>query len=221
LTEGENIIKAVATDSYGNTDTATITIQTNDIKQAVELSASITSGIAPLTAYFSVSTDIPNPVVSYQIDYEGDGTIDYTGTTFEDINHTYMSEGIYFPTLTTTDNQGNTFSDTIAVTVLSKTEIDTMLKGKWERMMESLIKKDIEEAVSYFLNTAQERYRYLFTNLFNLLPDIASNMQTIELISVEEGVAEYRMKRTEDVGEVTYYLYFVLDGNGLWKIQQF
>jgi YVTN family beta-propeller protein len=221
LTEGENIIEAVATDSYGNTDTATITIRTNDIKQAVVLSANITSGIAPLTAYFSVSTDIPNPVVSYQMDYEGDGTIDYTGTTFEDISHTYISEGIFFPTLTTTDNQGNTFSDTIGVTVLSKTEIDTMLEGKWERMMESLIKKDIEEAVSYFLNTAQERYRYLFTNLFNLLPDIASNMQTIELISVEEGVAEYRMKRTEDVGEVTYYLYFVLDGNGLWKIQQF
>jgi len=221
LTEGENIIEAVATDSYGNIDTATITIQTNDIKQAVVLSANITSGIAPLTAYFSVSTDIPNPVVSYQMDYEGDGTIDYIGATFEDISHTYISEGIYFPTLTTTDNQGNTFSDTIAITVLSKTEIDTMLKRKWEMMKEGLIKKDVEVAVSHFLNTAQERYRYLFTSLLNSLPDITSNMKTIELISIEEGVAEYRIKRAEDVGEVTYYLYFVLDSNGLWKIQQF
>ena len=46
-------------------------------------------------------------------------------------------------------------------------------------------------------------------------------MQSIEMIYIEDRVAEYRIKKIEDVGEVTYYIYFVLDESGLWKIQQF
>ena len=46
-------------------------------------------------------------------------------------------------------------------------------------------------------------------------------MNAIEMIYVEGKVAQYRIKRTEDVGEVTYYIYFAIDGDGLWKIQQF
>ncbi|OGW46268.1 MAG: hypothetical protein A2Y66_04930 [Nitrospirae bacterium RBG_13_41_22] len=225
LTEGTNIIEAVATDSYGNTDTETITIQTNDITQAVVLSANIISGIAPLTTYFSVSTDIPNPVVSYQIDYEGDGTIDYTGTTFEDINHTYMSEGIYFPTLTTTDNQGNTFSDTIAVTVLSKTEIDTMLKGKWERMKNYLVKQDIAKALNYYLEESKQLYEDIYTVFYDQLPQIAQEMQDIQLIYVKNNTAKYRLRENELYGgkieTITYYIYFVVDTDGLWKIYRY
>jgi hypothetical protein len=225
LTEGENIIEAVATDSYENTDTATITIQTNDITQAVVLSANITSGIAPLTAYFSVSTDVSNPIVSYQMDYEGDGTIDYIGTTFEDISHTYISEGIYFPTLTTTDNQGNTFSDTIAVTVLSKTEIDTMLKGKWDKMKNYLAKQDIVKALNYYLEESKQLYEDIYTAFYDQLPQIAQEMQDIQLIYVKNNTAKYRLRENEFYGgkieTITYYIYFVVDKDGLWKIYRY
>lgn len=220
LTIGTNTITATATDSYGNTDTKTITIYTNDITQQIELSANITSGISPLQVFFSTSTSFTP--VSYQMDFEGDGVIDYTGSTFENISHTYTMEDIFYPTLTVTDDQGNTYSDTIAITVLNKAEIDTLLKGKWEGMKEALANKDVEKAVAYFLSASQERYRYIFTSLLSVLPDIFANMQqAIEMISVESGVAEYRIKRMENVGEVTYYIYFVLDENGLWKILQF
>jgi len=219
LTIGSNTITATATDSYGNTDMKTITVYTNDITQLVELSANITSGIAPLQVFFTASTSI-SPA-SYQMDFEGDGIIDYTGATFEDISHTYTTEGIFYPTLTVTDNQGNIYFDTIAITVLNKTEMDFLLKGKWEGMKEAILTQNIEKTLAYFLKTSQERYCYIFTNLLSSLPDIATNMQAIEMISTEDGVAEYRIKRLEDVGELTYYIYFVLDENGLWKIQQF
>lgn len=223
LSEGINIIEAVATDSYGNTDTETITVQTNDITQAVVLSANITSGIAPLTASISVSTDIPNPIISYQMDYEGDGTIDYTGTTFEDISHTYISEGIYFPTLTTTDNQGNTFSDTIAVTVLSKTEIDTMLKGKWERMKEALLNQNVEGAILNFAPDVQEIYKNQFTSLKSVLSDIINELNTaqINLVFLEDEIAEYELLVIREGKSFSFHLKFIKDSNGLWKIWRF
>jgi len=34
-------------------------------------------------------------------------------------------------------------------------------------------------------------------------------------------VSEYRIKRTETVGDVTYYIYFLRDEQGLWRILQF
>ncbi|MBI4824432.1 MAG: adhesin, partial [Nitrospirae bacterium] len=125
------------------------------------------------------------------------------------------------PTVVVIDSQGNSYWDVIAITVLSKAEMDALLKGKWEGMRSELAEGDVEGAMGYFLSSSQERYRYLFTTLLNLLPEIASNMQNIEMILVEGDIAEYRIKRMEDVGEVTYYIYFVRDENGLWKVQQF
>lgn len=39
----------------------------------------ITSGIPQLTTYFTVSTETPNMMVSYLMNFDGDGVIDYTG----------------------------------------------------------------------------------------------------------------------------------------------
>lgn len=221
LTVGLNNITATIKDSSGNSADASITVSASSATQTVTLSVNITSGIAPLTTYFSVSTETLNPVVSYHLDFEGDGIIDYTGSSFENMSHTYTTEGIFYPTITVTDNQGNTGSDTIAVTILSKTEMDTLLKSKWEGMKGALTSRDIEKAMSHFLSASQQRYRNIFTSLLSVLPDIVADMQAIEMISLVSGVAEYRIRRMENVGEMTYYIYFVLDENGLWKIQQF
>ena len=104
--------------------------------------------------------------------------------------------------------------------MLNKTELDNLLKSKWEGMKGKLTNSDVEGALSYYFGASQERYRYIFTSLLNSLPDIAANMQAIEMISIEDKIAEYRIKRIEDEGEVIYYIYFVSDENGLWKILQ-
>jgi YVTN family beta-propeller protein len=219
LALGSNTITAVVADSYGNTNAETISINTDDLTQHVRLSANITSGMAPLKTYFSVSTSFTP--TSYQMDFEGDGNVDYTETEFEDVSHSYTAEGVFYPTATIVDDQGNTYTDTIAITILNKTELDALLGGKWEGMKEALANKDVEGAMNYYCSESQERYRYIFIRLVNLLPDIVSNMQDIEMISVLNGVAEYRIRKMEDVGEVTYYIYFVKDNAGLWKIDQF
>ena len=120
-----------------------------------------------------------------------------------------------------TDDQGDTYSDTIAVAVLSKTEMDTLLKAKWEEMKVALESKDIEDGIKYFLSSSKGRYRYLFNAILNQLSDMVSEMRQIEMVSLEDGVAEYRIKRMEDIELVTYYIYFVLSEDGIWRIQQF
>jgi DNA-binding beta-propeller fold protein YncE len=223
LTIGANTIAATATDSQGNTDTKTITINTNDITQKVELSANITSGIAPLTTYFSASTSfIP---VSYQMDYEGDEVVDYTGTIFENISHIYTSEGIFYPTITVTDNQGNTYSDTIAITVMNKAEIDTLLREKWEGMKTALANQNIAQALNYHLDEARQLYSDIYTAFFDQLPQHAQEMQDIQLVYAKNNTAKYRLRENELYGgsmeTISYYIYFVIDKDGLWKIYRY
>ena len=150
LAEGDNRIIANATDSNGGVGRAEVSVKANTTLPYITLNANITSGISPLTSYFTVTTEIPNAVTSYQIDFEGDGTIDYTGPTFEDISHTYTTEGIYYPTVTVTDDQGNMYTDSIGMTVLNKAKIDALLKSKWSKVKSLLATKDIEGALGNF-----------------------------------------------------------------------
>jgi YVTN family beta-propeller protein len=223
LVRGENIIIATVTDSYGRKDTSTITVYTNDTTQYAELLANITTGVPPLTTCFSNSTSfIP---VLYQMDFEGDGIIDFNKTTFEEIRYTYSSEGIFYPTLIVTDDQGEKYSDTIAVSVLSKTEIDTLLKDKWEEMNGALVKQDIAGALKYYLEGSQQLYSDIFTVFYDQLPQFAEDINNIQPIYIKSGTAKYRLRENEMYGgtmeTIAYYIYFVLDKDGLWKIYRY
>ena len=50
-------------------------------------------------------------------------------------------------------------------------------------------------------------------------------MQNIQLIYVKDNVAKYRIKKNEVYGgqtfDITYYIYFVVDEDGIWKIEIF
>jgi len=159
------------------------------------------------------------------MDFEGDGIVDYTGTSFENISFTYNSEGIFYPTLTVTDNQGITYSDTIAITVLSKTEIDALLKGKWDGMRTALANQNIVQALNYHLDETKQIYSDIYTAFFDQLPQHAQEMQDIQLIYAKNNTAKYRLRENELYGgtieTITYYIYFVVDKDGLWKIYRY
>ena len=62
---------------------------------------------------------------------KGDGTIDQTITDLENVSFTYEQEGLYYPTITVTDDQGYWYTDTIAINVLSLENIDALFNAKW------------------------------------------------------------------------------------------
>lgn len=221
LVEGMNKIIVNALGSNGAVGRAEITVNAITSGPYITLRSNITSGIPPLTAYFSVSTEIPNPAASYQIDFKGDGIIDYTGSSFEDISHTYTTEGIFYPTITVTDDQGNTYSDTIAITVLNKAEIDALLKSKWEGMKSAMIIGDISGALRYISSNTQEMYSYNFELMNDLLPAIVQSMSNISLDELANGIAKYHMNAIQDGIDYSFYIEFIKDINGLWKIRFF
>ena len=221
LVDGDNAIIANAIDSNGAVGRAEVSVQVDTANPYVTLNANIISGIPPLTSYFSVSTSIPNAVTAYQIDFEGDGTIDYTGDTFDNISYTYTTEGVYYPTITVTDDRGNTYTDSIAITVLNKEAIDALLKGKWEGMKGALARGDIGQASQYFADGAIRMYQYNIELLEQYLSQIAQDMQDIKLVEAKNNLAEYEMLAFQGGIERSFYIVFVKDSTGIWRIYFF
>ncbi|MBF0538727.1 MAG: hypothetical protein HQL03_10805 [Nitrospirae bacterium] len=212
LVVGANTITATITNTSGNSKSTYITVNTTTTDQAVTLGTNIASGLAPLTTNFYVLKDLPNEVTGYAIDFEGDGSIDYTATEFDSVKYTYTTPGMYYPTITLTDSAGNTYTDRIAVTVLDKAETDAMLRAKWDSMKAAFASGDIEGGLLYICSESRNDYRNAFQFLGDRVPVIFSSMQEISLIYVRNGVAKYRIRQDEDIEgssvEITYYIYF-------------
>ncbi|MHC4797898.1 MAG: PKD domain-containing protein, partial [Planctomycetota bacterium] len=80
------------------------------------INANPTGGLPPLQVGFDASNSYdPNGIiVSYEWDFEDDGTIDSTSIS---ANYTYTSIGNYVARLTVTDNDGLDDSDTVSIAV--------------------------------------------------------------------------------------------------------
>ena len=94
-------------------DKVTITVAGGNLPPEASIIADGINGIAPLLVNFdgSASHDPDGEIISYDWDF-GDGTIGSEDT----VSHTFSDPGVYTVTLTVTDDQGATGSDTIQIT---------------------------------------------------------------------------------------------------------
>ncbi|MCK7478870.1 MAG: carboxypeptidase-like regulatory domain-containing protein [Candidatus Moduliflexus flocculans] len=171
--------------------------------------------------YFSVSTRSRSSVTDCQIDFEGDGLADYRGPLIDNILHSFDGAGVFFPTITITDSQGNQYSDTLAVVVLTKAELDAVLKGKWDGMKREFMRGDKQRALSYIAKDSRPIYEEIFTLLADKLPSLASSMRDISMMEAKGDSAEYVITRPQRGVEMSYFIYFVKDDDGIWRINAF
>jgi hypothetical protein len=131
------------------------------------------------------------------------------------------TEGLYVFTLYVTDTQGRTYQDSVAINVVSLTAIDTLLRSKWEGMKAALNDGDIEAAMNYIVSRSQEMYRQNFTIMNSILPQIASDLGTIQFVRTEDNGAVYEMTLSQGGQVSSFYVLFVIDVDGIWKIRFF
>ena len=80
----------------------------------------------------------------------------------------------------------------------------------------------MEGAVSYFaVGTPREMFRYNFNLLQDQLPEIFANMGSITLIRLEDDLAEYEMIATHDGVQYSFYVEFIKDKDGVWRLTFF
>ena len=221
---GQNTITATATRPDGLQGQAQITINTETQQEFVRLTATPTSSVLDQTGILNVTFEaeayFTNPVSGYSWDFNGDGTSEITGTEATVIAQ-YQFPGIYFPRVTVTDNQGNIYTETTLVNVLSREEIDALLRAKWEGMKTKLSSGDIEGALAFYDETSKQDYRDLFNVLSPILPTIVQEMSDIQLIEYTGNSTIYDILTIRDGIEYSFQLLFTKDINGIWRIDSF
>ena len=249
LTEGENTLTAGATDPNGNSVQDSLTVTSNSTgKEWLELSLNPESGIAdptaipakPFTATLKVTPHLSNSSTAwgcdgFGYDYIGYGTSEnpvtyassYNGDCFEE-PLLFSDPGIYKLHYSLTDvsvANGQNYTGEIWVNVLDKEGLDSVLRQQWNNVKTAWAAHDVEGGLAYFAEGAKSHYRGALNALVAELPQIVSEMQDIELVSARGRYAEYRLNRLQNINgtmvDMTYYIYFVKDHTGLWKVDQF
>ncbi|MDF1536335.1 MAG: hypothetical protein P1S46_07520 [bacterium] len=220
LVTGTNTLTAtIATFEY-ITVTATVEVTTTGESPSVELSSNINSGVPPLTVSFS--PDVRGiEAVEYRYDLDGNGTVDETRTTDSSVQFTYTYMGVFTAEVVVVDVGGIERTGFTTVTVQDRTVADALFTGRWNDFRGELSNSDIEGAVDKFSPYSADRYQKIFTTIQSALPQMAADMADIEIIYVKGDSAKYRLRREENGQLVTYYLYFMRDPDGIWRIHKF
>jgi hypothetical protein len=103
--------------------------------------------------------------------------------------------------------------------------IDRSLRGIWAGFKEALRAGDADKVAGFFCLEDRAEYLRMYNDLKEKLPQVGAEMGGIEFIEFQGDGAKYRTKRKETLKgkeyDITYYVYFVIDQDGQWRIYRF
>lgn len=219
LTEGANTLTITATDANGLTAAAT-RIVTAQAGHYVRISSNIDSGTGPLEVSLRINGSFSS--ASYARSASGPVPVMIIpGISPEEFSAKLTAEGTYTFTASAKGPDGQTYSDSVTVTVVNRWQLESLLKKKWEGMKQKIATLDVEGAVSFLATSYQDQYRQIFTALGARLPVLSENLPPVQLVYATEERAKCRVSRVETVLSqqkmVTYQVYFIRE-NGVWKL---
>jgi len=223
LEEGENTITATATDAAGHTLSASIVVNADTTGDHIRITVDEESGVTPFEATLRVEGTFS--FTDSDLTYTGPNEVEFLENPNEN-EYTVRIEtpGLYYFTAEV-DHEGTIYTDTIALLVMDQGELDALLRAKWEAMKAALANQDISNALNYFAEDKKELHNEIYTAIYENLPQIVQDMQEIRLIYIWNNVAKYRIRRDElysgQLYAITYYIYFIVDKDGLWKIYRY
>ena len=211
-------LTATATDANGavGTDTIAVTVQPA-AAELLFLTPSPASGVAPLQVNLRAS--FLGPATNYQWDVDGNGTIDLQGPALAEVTHEYLTPGLYFPTVTVTDHQGSQFTETVPLLVYSQSEVVALLQTKWQGFKDALRAGNVSCALQFVTQRSRNRYQGVFQNLTAPFSAIDQVLTNIQFVQFRGQTAEFEMLRTDERGELSYLVRFVIDQDGIWRIK--
>jgi PKD repeat protein len=220
LTEGQNTITVTATDTTGNAVSKSVSVNAITTGNYIRLTSNIESGIAPLQVTLRIDGSFS--ITASDISVTGPGHVEFLpGALVDEYEVVITTEGVYYFSASVTGPDSIVYQDTVAVTVLNKTEMDNMLKGKWEGMIGSLRIGDMTTALNNITSETRTAYGEMFNAMGAQLPYIITTQTELNLISIKNHSAMYELVTSENGKRYSYEVIFINNKNGIWMIKEF
>jgi hypothetical protein len=215
-------LTAVATTRSGGTASHTVTVPVSDLgENVVTLRAHPETGGVPLTTSFSL---LGGPVPArIELDVDGNGQVDFVGPTLESQTFTYAAPGLYFPRVRVVDAQGAAFAASALVQVLDQAGLDSLLQARWAALRDALNRSDVAAAVALFAGPSRDAYQDQLTALAGVgaLPQVAADLGPITPVRIRDKAAEYELRAVQRGTPYSFYVLFVVDTDGVWRLRVF
>jgi hypothetical protein len=210
---------AVATTQAGATATSQIGVHVGTIPgSGVTLTANPAGGLAPLSVRFEVAGGVSRPIVRYAFDADGDGTAEMTGETPGVLQSTYLTAGLYTPTLVLTDDQGATYRATTVLQVFDKDMLGSQVRAQWDMLTSALAAGDVSTALGAIATGKRAEFAAIWQALGPELATIVPTIGTVRLTRVTSGLLEGVVQRTYAGTTYLQFIYWAPDVDGLWRI---
>lgn len=218
LTLGNNTLTATATTPDGQTVSDTVTVNSSGIAP-VKVKSSPGGGVAPLLVTFTLTNSTGRPIQSIGVDYNGDGTNDFS-TTDPNVGFafTYNIPGVYQAVFDIMDDQGAHYIAKAQVVVNDAAQMDVLFNSVWDGMKSALVANDQTGALQYLDEVAKEKYGPVFIHLAPHMPAIVNTFSPLQRVSISEHVGEYAVNHTIGGVNRIFLIYFLQDANGIWRL---
>jgi hypothetical protein len=162
-----------------------------------------------------------NSISQVELDGNGDGTIDFTGSTLDGVAVTFAAAGLYFPTVRVTESGGLVRIATAVVQIFDQSQLDVTLQAKWSAMKNTLRQGNINATLPYIVTSRRTTYQNMFNSLTIPFANIDQILTNINFVRVRGVDAEYEMSVIKGGNEYSYMVLFSIDEDGVWRIKFF
>lgn len=219
LDGSDTMLTATATTMDGLAASANVTVTVSTVEPDATLSTGTPIGFSPLPVQFHLGVKAGLALQSVAMDFDGNGSTDYTGTAAGDLPlFIYPAPGAYTATANLTFSGHPAVAVKYHVMVLALPEQRAAICATYAHMRARLVAQDANGAGYAMMGGLKSRLMPLFTALGPRMPTVAANLGTLadgligfdaaDIIAVRDLTSEVR----------GYPVHFARDAKGVWRI---
>ncbi|MHB8405808.1 MAG: hypothetical protein ACYDCJ_10340 [Gammaproteobacteria bacterium] len=218
LTAGVNTLTAIATTAGGLTVTQTLEVTSVGTTPLILNVAPASSGIAPFPVTFQYQFLGEATPQDIRIDYTGNGNYVSVPDPTATLNYTYPTSGVYPVTLILTDSSNAEYQAHLLVVVQEPSQMDALFQSIWGDLTTALASSNKAAAMHVLDGTAQRNYGSAFDTLIPHMQDIVDTFSPLLRSSISGSIGEYAIVRPWGGHQSLFFIYFLKDQDGIWRL---
>lgn len=219
LLSGTNTLEAIVTTPLERTAKHSIKVRSTG-NSGLQIHASPHAGaMVSSKVSFKLHYSGAAAIQSVGMDFDGDGIIDLSATNLNAaFEFTYNNPGVYIAQSIVTDVQGNTYRASHAIPVFDPQALNARFNAIFTNMNNALITGCTDLALTYLSIHSRDRYRPVFHILKDRFPAIISSYSPLQQSSITATYGEYAVNRNIQNVNSIFFIYFLQDEDGVWRI---
>lgn len=218
LQAGALAIEAVATSPGGATASARSEVTVTALPD-FEVVPTFRVAFAPTGMAFSFINRTSRTITRVDADFNGDGRTDNTSASpTPTFSTAYFTPGTFTPRFVLRDSSGRTYTLTTQLVIRDNSVLDQELKSLWSAFVAQLSARNVSGALAFFTTSARGRYADPLEVLRDSLPAIAASFSAPLTFSIDSDIGEYLVNRLIDGRDRVFFVYFLRDNDGVWRL---